>query len=117
MTQQNDAEAAAPLSVTVVRSGGIAGLIRRWQVQPEASEVPFWEDLVARCPWNDPVGATGRGRRGRPLGADRFSWTVSVRCGARHDSADLGEQDIDGPWRALIDAVRTAESSVAPPEK
>lgn len=91
------------VSVTVLRSGGLAGLTRRWHVEPPASDAGVWVELIESCPW--PAASAPR-RAAR--GADRFAWTVSARCGDRDERAELAETDLDGPWRALVDAVRDA---------
>ncbi|MFV0374418.1 protealysin inhibitor emfourin [Microbacterium sp.] len=102
------------VAVTVVRTGGFAGLTREWAVAPEPEERSTWIVLIDRCPWDDaPVPASG---------ADRFTWSVSARAGAHRHQADLPEQQVRGPWRELIDAVRAAASgtrpeSAPPPEK
>jgi hypothetical protein len=94
------------LEVTVVRTGGIAGMSRRWSVTPEDAEDVDWVSLVTACPWHDGGSPT--------TGADRYRWAVSARCAARREEADLADQDVHGPWRALIDAVRAAS---APPTR
>ncbi len=86
--------------VTVVRSGGFAGLSRRWQASPPPAERPRWSTLIDRCPWNDaPTPESG---------ADRFSWEIDAVNGSDTRTAALTEDDIQGPWRALIDAVRSS---------
>lgn len=94
---------AAPIVVTVVRSGGVAGLTRRWGVQAPPSDPARWSALVAACPWDDPPPSGD----GRP-GADRFSWTVEVSSAGARRRAALSESEAAGAWRALIDAVRAA---------
>ena len=105
----DDAPDAADVvvAVTVSRSGGIAGMTRRWAVQAPPADPDRWRALVAECPW-DQAG------EGTDPGADRFAWTV--RATLRHTSrrAELTETDVSGPWRALIDAVRAASASADP---
>ncbi|MGB4777275.1 protealysin inhibitor emfourin [Microbacterium sp.] len=106
-------EAARPVvAVTVVRSGGFAGIPRRWSVQAPPSDADRWIALVEGCPWDEDAddGAHGAARiDGR--GADRFSWSVRARLAQRERRAELTESQAAGPWRTLIDAVRDA----APP--
>lgn len=96
------------LAVTVVRSGGFAGLMRRWRVEADAGDADRWVALIEQCPW-------GRCPQAAPAGPDRFTWEVAVD-GARQHHAELPEQHVTGPWRTLIDAVRDADASAAPPE-
>lgn len=111
----------APLSVVVARSGGFAGLTRQWRVEAAAGESRTWTTLIDRCPW--PPEARSGAVGAPPAGADRFAWTVSVHCGRDRRRAELAEHEVDGPWKALIDAVRAegaaarAKSVVAPPEQ
>ncbi|MCR2801641.1 hypothetical protein QNO21_03350 [Microbacterium sp. zg-Y818] len=86
------------LSVTVVRTGGIAGLRRTWRAAPAGDDAERWLELIDRCPWND--GSHD------PSGADRFCWRVSAETGREHHEAELPDADVTGPWRTLIDAVR-----------
>ena len=84
--------------MTVVRSGGIAGLRRQWQACPDGEAAAEWSALIDRCPWDAP--------RSEPSGADRFCWRVSAEAGPVRREAELPDADVRGPWRALIDAVR-----------
>ncbi|MGB4137993.1 MAG: protealysin inhibitor emfourin [Microbacterium sp.] len=86
--------------ILVVRSGGIAGLRRRWQVAPERDQ-QHWVALVESCPWDDPEPPAR-------LDADRFTW--SIRAVTSHDERhrELPESALTGPWRELVDAVRAA---------
>ncbi len=103
-------EDAPAVAVTVVRTGGFAGLSRRWHVEGGAAS--GLADIVERCPWEacDEVAA-------EPEGADRFTWSVSAVRGPEERHAELAEQDVDGPWRELIDAVRELARSVAAPQE
>lgn len=89
--------------VTVVRSGGIAGMRRQWRAAPPPEEVPRWRELVASCPWDDP-GTDAEG-------ADRFTWSIrAADDAATPREAEVPDSRLDGPWRALVDAVRAAAS-------
>ncbi|MEZ3159950.1 protealysin inhibitor emfourin [Microbacterium sp. BWT-B31] len=99
-----DPAAAAAITVVVVRTGGIAGLRREWRAVPPPEERERWIALIDDCPWE---AATGDGR-----GADRFSWDVRARCADDERDATLADEEVDGPWRALIDEVR---ATAAPP--
>ncbi|MBM7828915.1 protealysin inhibitor emfourin [Microbacterium aurum] len=103
----NDPEPAggepdAVVAVTVSRSGGIAGMTRRWAVQSQSAEdAAQWRALVEACPWDECDSA-------RPTGADRFAWSVRATLPDASRHADLTEDQASGPWRTLIDAVREA---------
>ncbi len=85
----------------VVRSGGLAGLSKRWLAEPEADRLPRWIELVERCPWDAAPSAS--------TGADRYQWRIEVLRGetAVHQ-ARLGDAQVEGPWRTLVDEVRQA---------
>ncbi len=88
----------------VVRSGGIAGLSRQWRAEPEPERAPRWRTLVAQCPWDDPPPPV--------RGADRYQWRIEVHEGDTPvRQARLGDTQIEGPWRTLVDEVRRAAAS------
>jgi hypothetical protein len=90
------------LVVVVVRSGGVAGLRRQWRAEPPARQEAHWAALVDDCPWDDPpLAATG---------ADRYVWriTVTTAGGSTAREAEVPDSGLAGPWRALVDEVRTA---------
>lgn len=89
------------VAVTIVRSGGFAGLTRRWAVTAPPADAEQWITLVDECPWDDD-------RDGTPDGADRFAWSVQATLPDASLRADLTETQASGPWRTLIDAVREA---------
>jgi len=45
------------VEVDVARTGGIAGITRRWSAQPPAAEASEWISLIDRCPWNQATAA------------------------------------------------------------
>ena len=100
------------IAVTVTRTGGIAGMRRTWRAQPDTAESPHWIALIDGCPW----GAADPARPIRPSGADRFVWHVDARCGDAAREAALADPEVQGPWRELIDAVRSAQRSSVPPK-
>ncbi len=106
MSHPAEPQPAAPevVQVTVVRTGGIAGLTRRWSVAADPSHAPKWTTLVAACPWR------GAAVPAPPEGADRFSWELSAVCDDETLRAVLADQQLTGPWRTLVDAVRDAQS-------
>ncbi|MFE7845985.1 protealysin inhibitor emfourin [Microbacterium sp. NPDC057407] len=93
--------AERPVAVLVTRTGGFAGLTKRWRAEPPESEASEWIALISQCPW-DAVETTGN-----PRGADRFTWAIHARCGEEHEhDAELADDDLVGAWRQLVDAVR-----------
>jgi hypothetical protein len=61
MTQLPNPDAPSPdatgptpaVEVDVARTGGIAGITRRWSAQPPESEASEWISLIDRCPWSE----------------------------------------------------------------
>jgi hypothetical protein len=89
--------------VTVVRTGGLAGLRREWRAEPPADALGRWITLVDGCPWDDPTPPS--------RGADRYVWRIRARVDDQPErEAELGDGQVAGPWRTLVDEVR----SVAP---
>lgn len=108
---QHPATDSAPaVAVTVVRTGGFAGIPRRWRVEADAGDARFWIELIERCPW-DRCSAEPPA----PDGADRFTWEVWAARGDERRRAELVEQQVAGPWRELIDAVRDADRPAPSP--
>lgn len=86
------------MKVTVTRSGGIAGLTRRWEVVVDDQPDPqTWVVLIDRLPWSEAAPA--------PLQPDRYVYRI--RC-APHEAV-LAEQQVTGPWQELVDRVRDAQ--------
>lgn len=96
---------AAGIVVAVVRSGGIAGISRRWRVEIAASDsadAETWIALIDRCPWDaDAESSTG---------ADRFMWSIRARTPHERRERELPDAAVSGPWRELVDAVRAASA-------
>lgn len=86
--------------IAVVRSGGVAGIRRQWRVEAEAPDADDWITLIDSCPWDQETDAPG--------GADRFVWSIRVRTPSERRERELRDSEVDGPWRALVDAVRAA---------
>jgi hypothetical protein len=99
------------VAVTVTRTGGFAGLRRTWHAQPDSADAPQWIALIDGCPWD----AADPARDIAPTGADRFVWHVDARCGDAAREAALADPEVQGPWRELIDAVRSAKTEEPPP--
>ena len=83
-----------PFVISVVRSGGFAGMRREWTVQVTAAdEATRWYPIIEACPW-DEDGAVGN--------PDGFVYAVR----AAHHIAVVPENRLDGPWRQLVDEVQ-----------
>lgn len=93
-------ETGSDIEVGVARTGGIAGIRREWTATPPPDETDVWAELIARCPWG--VAATS----GAAGGADRFVWSIRARCEGDVRRAELGDAEVTGAWRDLVDAVR-----------
>ncbi len=93
--------------IVVVRSGGIAGLSKQWRAEPEPERLPRWRELVDSCPWDETPSAAP--------GADRYQWRIEVHRGdTAVRQARLGDGQLEGPWRSLVDEVREAAPSAPP---
>ncbi|WEG07821.1 hypothetical protein PU630_11265 [Microbacterium horticulturae] len=91
------------VSVTVVRTGGFAGLRREWNAQPPEPQRERWVMLIRQCPWDEPDAAA-------PAPApDRFTWHIQAQLGADDRSADVPETQLHGPWRDLVAEVQSFE--------
>lgn len=95
------------LAITVVRSGGVAGIRRAWRVEAHGTEVREWIVLVEACPWEHTGTDTA------DTHADRFAWEVAAAAEGEDRRAVLAEQDLDGAWRELIERVRRDGSPCA----
>lgn len=90
--------------VAVVRTGGFAGLRRRWRVEPAPEQAPQWVDLVERCPWDEQTDAT------TDAGADRFVWSIHAVLREQQREQVVPDTQLQGAWRDLVDAVREADA-------
>ena len=88
------------LVITVVRSGGFAGLRQEWQAAVGDDERDDWMPLIQACPW----GSTPSD----PTSRDRYIWRIQARGPRLRRSATVPDAHLDGPWRVLVDRVREA---------
>ncbi|MBF4463542.1 MULTISPECIES: protealysin inhibitor emfourin [unclassified Rathayibacter] len=87
------------MDVIVSRSGGFAGLRRVWRVDvAEQPDQPAWRELLDSLPWDD-------GDRSSPARPDRFVYEIRVQT----HHVRLGETELDGAWRELVDRVKKAQ--------
>lgn len=98
---QPDDASHGVLAVLVVRTGGIAGIRRRWRVDPTPDDEQRWLELIESCPWDEPEPES-------PLGADRFTWLIQASTLHDERRRELPESALVGAWRDLVDAVRDA---------
>jgi hypothetical protein len=94
---------AGELAVTVVRTGGIAGIAREWSASGPAAD---WLPLVDACPWRA-VPADDASR-------DRFVYVITVTAPRTRRTARVPEAALTGPWRELVDRVRSAGTPTPP---
>ncbi|MFT4228765.1 MAG: hypothetical protein QM602_00580 [Microbacterium sp.] len=108
MTQNPPGEPA--VAVTVIRTGGFAGLHREWRAEPPPSQAARWVALIESCPWDDLP-------REQPRGADLFVWRIRARCevddGELERDAELQDPQVQGPWQILIDEVRATSAAAS----
>lgn len=91
--------------VRVVRTGGIAGLRREWRVEAGVDEATRWSALIEDCPWEGEAAVPASG-------ADRFVWRIDARCADRPPrTAEVSDAALTGPWRALVEEVRSQGSA------
>ena len=92
------------LLITVVRSGGFAGLRQEWQAEVgDPGERDDWMLLIQACPW----GRTPTD----PTSHDRYLWRIEARGPRLRRSATVPDAFLDGPWRALVERVRTSNGA------
>ena len=103
---EGDSAPAPHVAVRITRSGGVAGITRRWHAQAPVGNEQEWVTVINECPWDET-----RPTLSRP---DGFTWRIVAIV--RHDerSVTLPESAAVGPWATLIDVVRAA-SAEAPP--
>ena len=90
------------MDVIVSRTGGFAGLRRVWRIDvDEQPDERAWHELLGSLDWED------RPRAGAPAGGrpDRFVYEIRVQT----HTVRLGETELDGAWRELVDRVRKAQ--------
>jgi hypothetical protein len=83
-----------PFSISVVRSGGFAGMRREWTIEVSApDEADRWRPIVEACPWDDTPGDGV---------ADGFVYDFRVAG----FEAVVAERELAGPWRQLAEEVK-----------
>lgn len=83
--------------ITVIRSGGFAGISREWSVQvDEQPDEDQWRELIDRLPWENSADPAAE--------PDRYVYRV--RCARRE--AIIPERRLEGPWREIVEKVQVA---------
>ncbi|GAA0997581.1 protealysin inhibitor emfourin [Subtercola frigoramans] len=130
---------APKLRVSIVRSGGFAGLNRTWTAEATSeADISAWSALLDQCSWrgaDTPGAGASVGPNAGPSASpvpDRFSYRISVSVSTNNTastndtvstnntvsttntvqperSAVLAESELNGPWRQLLDRVQSAE--------
>lgn len=120
---ESAAEAGEPaVEIDVARTGGFAGITRRWTAQPPQDEASDWISLIDRCPWDRVAGAgdsdDAEGAPNAPRMPDRFVWWIRASwTGADPREAEVPDDELTGAWRELVDAVRESGRAVERPDR
>jgi hypothetical protein len=86
------------MKVSVTRSGGIAGLSRTWAVATdEQPDREAWEALLASLPWDERASSAPQ--------PDRYVYVIQYS----RRRVTLPEQSLTGPWRELVDRVKSTQ--------
>ncbi|MGV8897420.1 MAG: protealysin inhibitor emfourin [Rhodoglobus sp.] len=97
----------AVLTITVARSGGFAGVTRRWSVSAALDEADELIELVDACPWPRVVKDE--------VSRDRFVYVITVRAPRKRRSATVPESALTGPWKTLVKRVQEEPAEPAAP--
>jgi hypothetical protein len=102
------AQSPSSITVTVVRSGGIAGARREWRLKAAGDEVEEITTALDSMEWE--TIAIDPGSR------DRFVWKITVTGATRH-RATVPDAQLTGPWRELVTRVQENGETVAAPRR
>ena len=89
------------VAVRLTRTGGLAGITRRWQAEAPEGDESQWVAVIDQCPWDETPPTDS-------VRTDGFTWRIVAVV--RHDerSVVLPESAAVGPWATLISVVRDA---------
>ena len=94
------------MKITVTRSGGFAGLTRKWSATvTEEAETQQWRELLDQLPWDQYTS--------EPAEPDRFTYRVRIA----NRQAVVPEQRFTGVWQQLLDRVREADKKHESPRQ
>jgi hypothetical protein len=99
---ESQSERVVVWTLHVVRTGGFAGLQREWRVSSTDDPGVDWPALIEACPWKK--------RYPPAVARDRFVWRIDASAPRRNRSATLPESELTGPWRVLVERVKTTAS-------
>jgi hypothetical protein len=87
-------EDEVPFVISVVRTGGLAGLRREWTVEVGVpDDLPHWQPLIEACPWD------ASGGDNHPDG-----FVYDLRANTRE--ARVPERELSGAWQHLVEEVQ-----------
>ena len=90
-----------PFVISVVRSGGIAGMRQEWTIEvTTADEAERWHPIIDACPWDEDDALAN---------PDGFVYTVQ----AADHTATIPAHRLTGPWRRLVDEVRRGSAGTS----
>ncbi|WP_040166886.1 protealysin inhibitor emfourin [Microbacterium gorillae] len=95
---------AERFTLTVTRSGGIAGLTRSWRLTVPAAEAPQWAPVLSACFASAPDDSAHRASA--PAGVDRFTWLLVLIEGDRERSVRTAEDELSDAARTVIERVQ-----------
>ncbi|PWC07249.1 protealysin inhibitor emfourin [Mycetocola zhujimingii] len=102
------------MKVTVIRSGGFAGLSTRWEVRvDEQPDADSWLILLRNLPWDN--------QRPQPPQPDRYIYRIRLEpipeARPEPKEAVIPEQSLTGGWRELVDRVRAFDPTPEQPRR
>lgn len=97
------------VTVTIVRTGGVAGLRREWTATASGSDADAVRALVDSDAWV--TVSVDPGSR------DRFVWSIVVTGAGRRRTVKVPEARLDGALQELVSRVQQDGDPVAPPEQ
>ena len=92
------------MRITIERSGGVAGLVRRQEVDTSRLSVDDAKRLAALAASAGKSGPSPA--HGASSQADRFMFSVTIEDGGKSKCHTLSEAGLSADWRALLDEVR-----------
>jgi hypothetical protein len=105
------------MNITVVRTGGFAGLHRTWRVDVDdqsRSALDEWIRILDACPWREGVDLDGDGVPDRfvfmiTVQSPPDALTTAVDADGSELRATLPETRVVGPWKQLVDRVQSTD--------
>jgi hypothetical protein len=101
--QSPETRRGSTITVSVVRTGGVAGARREWRLKTRGDDVEQLVEQLDAMAWE--TVAIDPGSR------DRFVWKITVTGAARH-RVTLPDAQVTGPWRELVERVQSDGETV-----